>query len=476
MDILVVATALLALFCLVRPFSGLHVVVVAGFLQDPLRKLLPGNAFYMVLLAFFLFTFCAAGLFARGGLRRLQRSATFGLFRVPVAALFLLVLVQTLHSYARWGSAVISGIGFLSYLGPVAAASAGYLLSLRTSRLLALFRAYALLGTLAAGSVLAARLWPEMTVLRPIGEGLMVYGENLRVELASGLLRTPEVAAWHAATTACVLLILLTVGDRGRRRLGELAYGAFGLAVAVLAILFTGRRKALAELVFFAAVYFFLLFRARQRPRRLVTVVVLGGAIVGYQLLSGAFAASESRATAHLVSRGGSVAEDSTRRLTESVGSAAEALRRYGLFGVGAGSSAQGTQYFGADASIGLVAEPGIGRIAAELGILGLLLAGWLVVRLGGELRRRVASLAIREPGVARLGFGLLSLLLANALVFVTASQIFGDPFVYLLLGLIAGGIVGLIDGTAPAGRRATDRGNRPELAPATGRVPVLAG
>lgn len=464
MEILVPTVALAAAFCLVNPMTGLLVVIGAGFVQDPIRKVLPGNAFFMVLLAFVLFSFCALGLVSRGGLRRLRSSPTFRLFRGPVIAILVLVATQTVHSFLRWGSPVVSAIGFLSYLGPIAAASAGYLLALRQERLLRFLRAYVIWGTLAAATVLAARFLPDVGILKPIGGGITVYGENLQVKLASGLLRTPEVAAWHAATTGCLVLLLLTLQSRGRRQ-RSLALGVPALGVVVLAILFTGRRKALVEVAFFAVVYLFFLVRLKQGSRRLLVALLLTGGLVGYQLMQGTFAAGDSRETAHLVSRGGSVAVDSSTRLVLALRSAGEALQRYGVIGLGAGSAAQGTQYFGGDSSVGLVAEPGAGRIAAELGLFGLVIAGWLVARLGGELRYRVGALARREPEVAKLGLGLLSLLLANTLIFVTASQIFGDPFVYLMLGIMAGAVIGLVDGTVEV--MAIARRSRGDMTPA---------
>jgi hypothetical protein len=44
-----------------------------------------------------------------------------------------------------------------------------------------------------------------------------------------------------------------------------------------------------------------------------------------------------------------------------------------------------------------------------------------------------------RSTTVARLAYGLVAFLMANLAVFFVATQLFGDLFVLLLLGLVAG-------------------------------------
>ncbi len=445
-------------FCLSNPIAGLNLVVATGFLQDPVRKLIPGNAFYMVLAALAVFSFCFAGLLFGNRFRRVGRSRALAKIRAPILLFGLIVAVQSGNSLLRWESPVLAGIGFFSYVAPIAAAATGYLLGLRPSATEKLLRTYAVFGLGAGASVLLARAWPGTKVLSPIGEGMMVYGEGIGVVLASGLLRTAEVASWHAATAACVLLVLISIGEsRGRTRV-SLSLASAGTALLLVAVIFTGRRKAIGEVVFFLVVFAFLLVRRRVKVWRLGLGLGLAGVFLAYQLVSESGQLGGSSAdTAYLKQRVTTFGTDAGTRMTVAFASTQRVFETYGLVGLGAGSIAQGSQYFGADTKIGNLAEAGLARVAAELGLPGLLSLLWVAARLFAALRRGLGDLARRQIDEAKLGFGLLSLVVANGLVFLTASQIFGDPFVYLLLGLFAGAVFGLVDGSkAEASERVT--------------------
>jgi hypothetical protein len=44
-----------------------------------------------------------------------------------------------------------------------------------------------------------------------------------------------------------------------------------------------------------------------------------------------------------------------------------------------------------------------------------------------------------RSAPIARLAYGLIAFLLANLAVFVVATQVFGDVFVLIILGMLSG-------------------------------------
>jgi hypothetical protein len=116
------------------------------------------------------------------------------------------------------------------------------------------------------------------------------------------------------------------------------------------------------------------------------------------------------------------------------------AIDWYGWLGGGLGVASQGAQYFGGGGDVfGGAGEGGLGKITAELGVPGLLVALWLavaVVRYGWRILRFDARLS---TPISRLACGLIALLIANLAVFSVATQVFGDLFVLLFLGLIAG-------------------------------------
>jgi len=138
------------------------------------------------------------------------------------------------------------------------------------------------------------------------------------------------------------------------------------------------------------------------------------------------------------------VVTDSVERLnTMTIGMFRWIVLRNGFFGTGAGTGAQGAQHFGGGAQlVGGAAEGGVGKVLAELGVPGLLVLLWLFV-VGGRTLLRVARFARRAPSHEALRiYGLVAFLPANAAVFLTAHQVFGDPFVLIVLGLVTGSVL----------------------------------
>ena len=84
--------------------------------------------------------------------------------------------------------------------------------------------------------------------------------------------------------------------------------------------------------------------------------------------------------------------------------------------------------------------------MVAELGLPGSLVALLLLYRFGRNLKDRASGLRRRTAKETSSLLGLIALLASNAVIFVSAHQIFGDPFVYLFLGLVAGFVVAGLD------------------------------
>jgi hypothetical protein len=74
-----------------------------------------------------------------------------------------------------------------------------------------------------------------------------------------------------------------------------------------------------------------------------------------------------------------------------------------------------------------------------ELGVPGLLLAVWLVNALARHLRRQLGALERLSPQHARVAYGLVSFLVANAATFSVATQAYSDLFILLILGWCLG-------------------------------------
>jgi hypothetical protein len=424
------------LLALVRPRYAFTLLTIVGLGQDVVRKLLPGEPVWVMTLVWLVFLAALAGSAQRGMLSAWSRSVWGVASRDPARFLLFFVAVGTVIAVIRTRQPMIGAIGLASYLGPAGAVLLGYVYGKSPSRAVSGLRFYcAAVGVMGFGIYLNT-LGFDWTVLRSVGPGLIVYSEKGATLLPSGFFRASETASWHCATAACLVLVLGVV----RRR------SWFGIAATIGAFVYfcgavvlAGRRKGLGEILVFALLYTFAVLFTQRSLGRLGAVyagiLLLGSLLLQWQLV---FDEGEGQLAA-MKRRTATFTGSPSARLIDGIVSLPEMVRRYGFFGLGVGLLAQGGQHFGGDAALGIVSEGGVARVAGELGIPGLAGSAWLVLILGRTLVRRIRRAAILRRAEAYYVLGLLALLVTNGVVFVTAHQVFGDPFVYLVLGLLCG-------------------------------------
>jgi hypothetical protein len=116
-------------------------------------------------------------------------------------------------------------------------------------------------------------------------------------------------------------------------------------------------------------------------------------------------------------------------------------VARNSSHGSGAGTATQGSAQFGGGARlVGFGAKRGVARLLAELGVHGLLAGLWAVIAFAQAYHVSIRDLQrTAQLRWSSLTIGLTSLLMVNVMVFATAGQVFGDPFVLLVLGLLLG-------------------------------------
>ena len=237
---------------------GLYLTVVVGLLQDPVRKLAPGQPLSFVLLAAAVFTASCAGAYV-ASIRLLPRSIPGWQDQVarPFNLFIMLVLLQAMHSLIRFGSPNMTGIGLMVWLAPIPAMMLAYQFA-ASAGLAGVRRWFALyvLGVL----VFAFTIYLQYTgvaaaALGEVGEGIQISSFGGTLVANSGLFRSSEIAAWHTAAAACFVLILI-IHDRlnPERLFMALALIAFLVTMGVL----TGRRKMLVEVALFLALFFLL--------------------------------------------------------------------------------------------------------------------------------------------------------------------------------------------------------------------------
>lgn len=433
--------------------KGMLMCVLVGIAQDPLRKLAPSQPVYYVLLVGVVFGIA----WVRAALMRVPLSPSVihdwrKDLKIPFSLFVGWVILEGFHSFVRYGSIKMPGIGLLVWLAPIPAVVLAYQFAMR--RGLLGVRRWMLIYILAALASLSG-VYLEYAgfgwrALGEIGEGQVIYDIGTVLKAYSGFYRASEIAAWHAAAISCFIFIL-SVGKRATVFRVVTALGLIAMLVS-LGIL-TGRRKMLVEITVFLSMYFFLVAWLQRGLARLAMVLLAMGAI-GYVLIVGfvapdlvqnSYSKRLSMENAHRIegyaARGQSVFADLPARVNAvGVQPLLFAVNEFGWLGAGLGTGSQGTNDIAEANDIDRwAAEGGLGKLAMELGVPGLLLAVWLVNALARHLGRQLGALGKISPQHARVAYGLVSFLVANAATFSVATQAYSDLFILLILGWCLG-------------------------------------
>jgi len=424
---------------------GVVICLVTGFLQDPLRKLVPGEP-----IAFTALVAAPLGMTLLGArLRRVPLSfkpvhSWSKVLRRPLRWFLILVLIQSFAAVLRTGTPIVGAIGALSYLAPLPAILIGYYFSRNKKDISKIIVAYLIVAVAMVLTVYLSYARYDWAVLRQVGTGLFIYSmERGRLTLYAGFLRSPEIAAWHAATASC-LLVLMSIAVK-RNAVMKIVAGALALSM-IGAILLTGRRKFLIELLLFVSLYTLMLIWFRKSAIKSAflsksALLLVGGLAVGavaYMYVIPDVTATDIRP---YYERGASVRTGVTERFSlMTLSSFQYVIADNGLLGSGAGTGSQGVQHFGGQIT-GLSAEGGLAKVLAELGVPGLALLIWVVISLARYiwLILKIPSEREVDPILSKLILGLVAFLATNGVVYVIAHQVFGDPFVLIILGFFLG-------------------------------------
>jgi len=439
-------TALVALTTLHNWRYGLLCIIGIGVLQDVLRKLTPAVPSYYLLWSMLMFMGVAVVAIARnelGSIRRLwfrdtQLESAFLLY-------LLLVLLHVVHSLVRWGSPVMPVFGLIFYLGPLLALWLVMAFARQPGWMERFIATYLCIMVPVSLTIYLSLLFHEsIPVLRDVGsflgQQLIIYDVGTILYSYPGLLRVGEIAAFHAA--ACAALLSMLLYQRNTARFKQLAYLAL-IVLLVGAIVLTGRRKMLMALSIFWVLQFVLLGVLRRGfTKRLLLVAALGLTFaVGIEVMS------EGDSSALYLERGTSVFGEVGARVDTSLMLFQSALGRSSWLGLGAGTASQGMRYTGIDMLrfVGGSSESGVGYIAVELGLPGIVVIAWLVWHLTRVLWKMLKRLAKAGDHNFLQAVTYTAFLVANLATFVTATQLYGDYFVLIVLGVFAGGLYAAI-------------------------------
>jgi hypothetical protein len=359
----------------------------------------------------------------------------------------LIVFLKAIHSFIRTDQPLISILGLIGYLTPAVTVILTYAFAATggSRRIHSFLVFYAVCAVVGLGTVYLETSGLDLPIFGEVGVGLRIYDRYQGVVLAarSGIFRASEIAAWHAATCASVIVILMT-----HRRM-NLARVIVAIAIVGLVIglgVLTGRRKFIVMIAIFGATYAGLIGVFLNRFWSVAMPALLAG-IVAYLVFLGF--EQEVRETARVreydlyVLRTRSVFGDIPGRFVElGVAPITWAYNYFGLLGGGAGIGSQGVQHLAEFESHIGAAEGGLGKIMLELGLPGLVVIavlGWTLYRHCWRLLRETARQSSRHT---RLACGLVALLVANAASFSVAAQAYGDLFILLFLGVCFGALL----------------------------------
>ncbi|WP_216901264.1 hypothetical protein [Synechococcus sp. CCY 9618] len=429
--------------------TGLMVTLVIGFLQDPLRKITPGQPGYFVGLVLIGFALCGVVLYERTG--RFNLRAMF--WTVPrfdewVTIYFALIALQAINGFARFSDIRLTIIGAAFYLAPAFGMWIGFQVGCNLpllKRLLALY----LIGSAVTGiSVFLSFQGVDHPTLKEVGQGLVItFRYGFEAQGASGFWRTSEIASWQLSAAAC---IAATMGIASQKPSSQIGLLLLAVSFAFLTIL-TGRRKAQVLILAFVAIYL-LLFSRRASPasKERVITSVLGVAGIAYPLYAFVLAGNLGENFQEFANRSLTSQGDLAERVeTQGIGATLRAIQvSDGIgMGVGAGASTGGNvQNAARDAiqSVGFVSEGGGGRLILELGVPGMAILAVILLLLGLVLLRNFRLLKHFPQPTSALLMGLVSFTLANVPAFYSAAQLYGDPFVLIVMSLCMGSFLAI--------------------------------
>jgi hypothetical protein len=430
--------------------TGLMVTLIIGFLQDPLRKITPGQPGYMVGLVLIGFTLCGLVLMERSG--RFSMRAMF--WTVPrfdewVTIYFALIALQSLNSFARFSDIRLTAIGAAFYLAPAFGMWVGFQAGCNIPLLRRLLTIY-LVGSVVMGiTVFLSFRGYDHPLLKEVGGGLLItFRYGFSAQGACGFWRTSEIASWQLSAAACIAATMAIASQKPSNQIGLLL---LAVGFGFLTIL-TGRRKAQVLIIAFVAIYL-LLFSRRASPasKERVITSILGVAGIAYPLYAFFLSENLGENFGEYTTRSLTIQQDLAERVdTQGIGATLRAFQvSDGIgMGVGAGASTGGliinNAARNAIQSLGFVSEGGGGRLVLELGIPGIIVLGVVLFLLGLVILRNFRLLKHFPQSIAALLMGLMSFTLANVPAFFSAAQLYGDPFVLILMSLCFGSFLAI--------------------------------
>jgi len=417
--------------------KGLFLCILVGFIQDPIRKLTPGHSvYYTTLIVPFIMATLLGLLQYRKGMRINLLFKLYPKAKLIISIFILIVIAQAMRTLITTQSVITMGIGLVSYIGPLTGVVLAFNYALEKGNIQGFITFYLIIGVIFMAGVLFEAMGHQSLLLGSTGGEHLYTFAPFRIILLSGLMRAAEISAWHGAMIAMLSVVVFALSPPVWKKYLWLAVAG----IALLAVVFTGRRKGIYVFSIFIIVAIMLAFYSYAKSwKKYASFVILGClfVIISIQVLTlkDQFLNFEAYSERMMSKYSDETFID--RFMLTTINSFKWVILHNGVMGAGAGTGSQGAQHFGG-MQTGGAAEGGVAKVLAELGIPGLAIALWLFV-IVAQYIWKIITYVLHQKMYESLAIGLSAILIAYSMDFTIAHQAFGDPFIMLLIGLVIG-------------------------------------
>ena len=423
---------------------GIYLIILAGFIQDPIRKIMPDQPVYFSVIVIIVFAICLGLSFAVSKNWRVKH-ITLENSKLEFCLMMYAVYIafSSVFSYFSYGNVLVASLGIAIYFSPLLSAVYANMIFDKYQQINNFVAFYLLCIVVAIISIWLSVFGYDLKIFEEIGGGIDIYEHSIRnyLQVHAGVLRTSELAAWHLATGACFSLILAI---QSRRLLTKIIFTLLTV-LCLLTGIFTGRRKMYALFAIFCLTLLLIVVyeaKGKQKSFVFLAVCLLGVIVVSLyfsfqqQIVVLSFASD-------YFSRAFTVLGDSFDRLILTFNAFEYTIQKMSIIGTGIGSTGQGLVGY-EHAGSNWNAETGLGRLGNELGFIGFIILVATTVIVFGHI---VNTNRIIQEHDERLSFfqrALVAFLFANAINYFNAAQAYNDLFVLMMLGLTLGCVLDL--------------------------------
>ncbi len=408
---------------------GWLLAILVGFLQDPARKLTPGGPVIMTMSI--IVVYAVVVFSSQATLQKSFRDLTrrFGTLYTAAAVFGFFMLLGAVNGLFTYGLELwkVPALSLFVYCAPIPAILIGYAYARNEEDILRLLRFYAILTCFALIGTPLEYLkvnWAALGMVN-LPEGYIRHLPGIQIRILSGFYRAPDIMGWHAAMLSIVGIILALHARVVRVAWPWMLVAAWGFFNCLI----SGRRKAVYMVAVFAAAFLW------RYVRRMTTAQVTSFIFVGVLMLITIHKMGESEESG-VYTRGAVTSREEVFQRLE--GGVFETIEQFGILGAGLGTATQGVRHFlGHDENIGWQ-EGGLGKLAIEVGLPGLLAAVVMMFSLVMTLLK-ITSHRDEAGSTQLIRCALFGIFAANAIEFMVSAQAYSDAGLTLLTAFFVG-------------------------------------